>query len=258
MRSPHYTQTRQFSRVVIGGLLAAALQLSSWGCAAVAEPPASASRTPGPAASTASSPTTPGASWVAPELQHQFAGAVPALPVLPGAPPIGDCAQLIAVLRSNADLGERAEMPQFNAYALCIAAALAADARQPTGASRFDRNSAAAQIVAHLDLASVRSSLAPRRPAAHYTLSDFRFESTKLEPLSVELVGQGFRYRFDVLAMGDFSGAGGQQSLVKFTDRALGGTYDRSTILVLSWPTGQVSITATDGLDLLRRRPTGR
>lgn len=186
------------------------------------------------------------------------AGRAPALAPLPvqpangAAPAITTCEQLLAFLRSGADPGERLESPAFNAYVDCLASAVIDAARPAPGPSRFDPGQAGRQIFDNLDLAHVASSLAPRRPAEHYRLRDFSFRSTRIEPLSVELLSEGFRYRVDVLAAGDFRRRGDAGLLVRLSEKALAGSYDRSTLWVLEWAPGGDRIDAFDALDLLR------
>lgn len=183
------------------------------------------------------------------------------LPELPGPqdePVIRSCADLLAALRAGTDLGERMELPEFNAYSNCLAKAVIAQGRG-TNTSRFDLTQAGQQILTSLDLANVPSSLAPRRPAEHYRLLDFSFRSQRIDPLAVELVADGFTYRFEVLAAGDFRGIGAGELLVRLVDHATnGGTYDGSSLLVLDWTPKGDAIVATDALDLLRPQAARR
>jgi hypothetical protein len=143
------------------------------------------------------------------------------------------------------------ENREFGAYAMCLASAVAKNGGAPS-ATRFNLDKPGPQILAHLDLASVRSSLAQRRPAVHYFLSDFRFSLIRVAPLSVELATDSFRYCFDVLAAGDFRHSGSTELLVRFSDRAIEGTYDSTAILILTWPPDQDTIEAADAVDFLR------
>ncbi len=58
--------------------------------------------------------------------------------------------------------------------------------------SSLGAGDAGERIYRDLDLASLASSLAPRRPAQHYRLQDFKFDYVQIEPLSVVLRGNGF------------------------------------------------------------------
>jgi hypothetical protein len=162
------------------------------------------------------------------------------------------CADLIAALRAAKDLGEVSESPQFNAYVDCLAVALIAEGRGTRDGS-LDARHAGERIYRDLDLASVASSLAPRRPAEHYRLQDFKFDSVQTQPLSVTLRGNGFFYRFQVLALGDFRGLGKAELLVRFTDRATNqGTYDTQSVLVLDATSDAKGLQATDAIDVLK------
>jgi hypothetical protein len=162
------------------------------------------------------------------------------------------CADLVAALRAGKDLGEAAEQPPFNAYADCLAVALVADGRAAPDAA-FDARSAGERLYRDLDLASVASSLAPRRPAEHYTLQDFKFDAVRIGPLQAQLQGNGFSYTLDVLALGDFRHVGRSELLVRFTDRATrAGTYDRRTVLVIDAAPRAPALVATDAIDVLK------
>ena len=161
------------------------------------------------------------------------------------------CGDLLEALRTGKDLGEIPERRAFTAYERCVRDAL-------TSHGQGDRNGRLAlarvgdQIYRDLDLATVRSSLAPRRPAEHYRLRDFKFDTVRVDALSVELTDGAFSYAVDVLAIGDFRHRGQAELLVRFTDRATrGGSYDRTTLLVLDIAPDSGTITATDALDVL-------
>ncbi len=132
-----------------------------------------------------------------------------------------------------------------------MAAALVADGRAVRDAS-FDAGHAGERIYRDLDLASVQSSLAPRRPSLHYRLQDFEFESVQIEPLSVVQRGKDFTYTFRVLARGDFRHVGKLELLVRFIDRATNqGTYDKQCLLVLDTTPSSTAVRATDAIDVL-------
>ncbi len=195
-----------------------------------------------------------GVALLNPSFKHYLSNICERLPPLPGPPgstQIGNCAELIAAIASGVDINERKERKEFGAYSMCIASAVVGTGAGAS-ASRFDLHQAGKQIAAYLDLASVRSSLAPQRPATHYFLSNFQFKSIHVDPYSVKLATDHFRYNFDVLAAGDFRHSGSRELLVRFTDRAIGGSYDSATILILSWPLEQDVIEATDAIDYLR------
>jgi hypothetical protein len=162
------------------------------------------------------------------------------------------CPDLVAVLRAGKDLGEAAERPEFNAWADCVAVALIADAG-PAPDATFDVNHAGNRLYRDLDLAGVASSLAPRKPAEHYRLQDFKFDVVTLLPLHAQLQGNGFSYTLDVLALGDFRHAGKSELLVRFTDRATNqGSYDRRSILVVDAAPQPPALVATDAMDVLK------
>ncbi len=166
------------------------------------------------------------------------------------------CADLIAALRAAKDLGKVAESPWFNAYVDCMAVALVAAGRGARDKS-FNVRHAGERIYRDLDLASVASSLAQQRPAQHYRLQDFKFDSVQIDSLSVILRGNGFLYTFQVLALGDFRGLGKAELLVRFTDRATNqGTYDKQSVLVLDATPSSAALQATDAIDVLKAGTT--
>ena len=188
-------------------------------------------------------------------LDHGLSAPASALPLLVNRSEgieLHSCADLIAALRAAKDLGEVAESPRFNAYVDCMAMALVADGRGARDAS-FDVRHAGKRIYRDLDLASVASSLAPRRPSQHYRLRDFKFDSVQIGPLSAVLRGNGFSYTFQVLALGDFRHLGKTELLVRFTDRAINhGTYDKQSLLVVDVTSSSAALQATDAIDVLK------
>jgi hypothetical protein len=167
------------------------------------------------------------------------------------------CADLIDALRSSKDLGEVPELPRFNEYVDCLTVTLLAEGRGARDSS-FDLHRAGETIYRDLDLASVRSSLAPRRPAEHYRLRDFKQASVEIGRLSVSLHLDGFSYEFKVLALGDFQHLGQTELLIRFTDRATqGGSYNRSSLLVVDVSPQSPAVVAVDAMDVLRARVGG-
>ena len=159
------------------------------------------------------------------------------------------CADLIRALQADNVPEEVTELPEFNAWAPCQSAALAA---QGHAAGGFDASDAGERLYRGLDLATVESSLAQDRPAEHYRLSDFRSAQAEIAPSSVTLHDKGFLYELRVLAVGDFRHVGHGEWLVRFIDRSVaGGSYDRTAILVVD-ATADGSLIATDALDVLR------
>jgi hypothetical protein len=159
------------------------------------------------------------------------------------------CADLLAALRADRVPEEAVELPEFNAYAGCQAAALVARGRR---ADDLDTSEAGARLYHRLDLATVPSSLAQARPADHYHLDDFKSARVSLGPSSVTMRDHGFFYEMRVLAVGDFRRAGHGEFLVRFVERSeTGGSYDRMAILVVD-PAPGGGLVATDALDVLR------
>jgi len=187
------------------------------------------------------------------DLSQALARPASALPPLSGprGVPITTCNELLTQLRSGFDLGEQRERREFAAWSNCLAGGVIAGAR-PSGRNTFDLQHAGQQILMRLDLATVPSSLAQRRPAEHYRLTDFQFSSSRIEPLSLELVSEAFRYNFVVLASADFRGTGSAALLVRFTQRASAGSYDSNTLLILESATKDEAIVATDAIEHLQ------
>ena len=162
------------------------------------------------------------------------------------------CRDLLDALRAGKALGEIPERKEFGDYEWCIRDALASHGQGYEGGGRFDLEHGGDQIYRDLDLATVRSSLAPRRPAEHYRLRDFKFDTVRAGSLSLALADGAFSYGVDVLTIGDFRHCGQAELLVRFTDRSVrGGSYDHTTLLVLDIAPDSGTITATDALDVL-------
>lgn len=159
------------------------------------------------------------------------------------------CADLVQALRADRVPEEVTELPEFNSWARCQAAALVA---QGTAADGFDAHDAGERLYRGLDLATVESSLAQDKPAEHYVLADFKTAKVEIAPTAVTLHDKGFLYEFRVLAVGDFRHAGHGEWLVRFIERSVdGGSYDRTAILVVD-PSSPTTLAATDALDALR------
>jgi len=162
------------------------------------------------------------------------------------------CSDLLQALRDDKVPEEVVEQQPFNAYEDCLPPALLAQGRAP-GSAGPGAKDAGERLYRDLDLSTVPSALAPRRPAEHYRLSDFSFASVKVEPLSVSVRDDAFSHELRVLAVGDFRRSGRSELLVRFTERALnGGSYDRTSVLVVDGAPDGTTWTATDALAVLR------
>lgn len=86
------------------------------------------------------------------------------------------------------------------------------------------------------DLATVRSSLGPRRTPAKRTFTDFEMKPSQLaEDSAVFLIPGDWLYELRVVARGDFNHDGIEDLKVCFVDRAFnGGTYDAAQGLLLT------------------------
>ena len=171
--------------------------------------------------------------------------------VLPSLGSISNCSELITAITSGVELGEQMERPEFINYSMCLASVLVSGGRA-FSTSRFELNNAGRQIMGHLDLNLLHSSLAQRRPSTHYFLSNFQFKTTQVDPLSVKLVTDYFRYDFDILATGNFRQSNNGELLVRFADKAITGSYNSVTILILSWIPNEDTIQITEAIDFLR------
>lgn len=188
---------------------------------------------------------------LAPDLEARVSQAMPALVDQRAGIELRNCADLLDALRLSKDLGEIAERPQFNAYVDCLMPAMLAEGRGVRAAG-LGLQGAGERLYRALDLATVPSSLAPRRPAAHYRLSDFSGGSVQIAPLSVDMQLDGFSYQFKVLAVGDFQHAGQTEWLVQFTDRATGaGSYHRRALLVIDASGSSGPVLAVDAMAVL-------
>jgi len=250
LAKPHWL--RRPAPLRAGTALLAALSL--WACAGAAD----AARDRGPGAALA---TAPSAVRVldAGLLRYlaQPAHALPPLDGVPGANPVTTCEQLVGAFRAGMEPGELRERPAFAAWSDCLAGALIARG-QGIASGALDLENAGQRIFQDLDLASVPSSLAPRRPADHYHLSDFSFVTQRIEPLAVRLESDSFDYAFEILATGDFRRDGHAAWLVRLTDHAKAGSYAMKTLLLVAPRQPGSALIATDAIELLIGPPTGR
>ncbi|SFK42230.1 hypothetical protein SAMN04488082_12363 [Desulfomicrobium apsheronum] len=196
--------------------------------------------------------------WANPTIKELIykENCLPSLKIAPNEKPIHNCNSLVRAINSGVDLGETKERKEFNSYWKCLVRAVA-ERGIAAERSRFDLSKAGTQIFQRLDLASVRSSLAPRRPSTHYYLRDFIFASKQMNATSLTLdtapPGEdGFYYNFEILATGDFLRDGMLDLLVTFTDDATLGTYHSVQVLILSWPYDKESITAVEAIQFLQ------
>ena len=105
------------------------------------------------------------------------------------------------------------------------------------------------------DLATIRSSLGPRRTPAKRTLADLGMKPSQSTEESVVFSIPGdWLYELRVVARGDFNGDGIEDLKVCFVDHALnGGTYDAAQGLLLTRYSGDgyviaLSYSLEDGL----------
>lgn len=86
------------------------------------------------------------------------------------------------------------------------------------------------------DLATIRSSLGPRRTPARRTFTDFGMKPTQSTDDAIVFLSPGdWLYELQVVARGDFNGDGIEDLKVCFVDRALnGGAYDSAQGLLLT------------------------
>ncbi|MBS63626.1 hypothetical protein [Salinisphaera sp.] len=89
-------------------------------------------------------------------------------------------------------------------------------------------------IVSTLDLASFRNSLGPRREPGDHTFADLGMEPTSRATDGVVFESNDWRYRIQVLERGDFNQDGIEDLKLCFQDRALDGSYNVQTPLLVS------------------------
>lgn len=164
---------------------------------------------------------------------------------------IGNCTDLIRYLASGRELGEAAELPSFKPYKVCLEREVISRSRH-FSTNPFNPRSIGQQLFQHLDLSSIASALAQRKPAEHYRFVDLNFLAHKAEAQTLTLKEKGFTYRMEAIALGDFLRNGRAQLLVRFSEKATQGSYDQTALYVLDWPDPQGLIEATSVLDLLR------
>ena len=102
--------------------------------------------------------------------------------------------------------------------------------------SYFPKEDLGLFLAMRFDLASIRSSVGPRRTPALRTFADFGMKPSRAtqDILVYETLGD-WRYELKVMARRDVNGDGIEDLEVCFSDQALnGGSYDRSKGLLLT------------------------
>lgn len=117
-----------------------------------------------------------------------------------------------------------------------VSALLFLPVRASTSDSYFPQKGLGDVLSNRFDLATIRSSLGPRRTPATRTFSDFGMKPTQSTDDAVVFLNPGhWLYELRVVARGDFNGDGIEDLKVCFVDRALnGGTYDAAEGLLLT------------------------
>ena len=166
---------------------------------------------------------------------------------------INTCAELLELLERGLSL-EKARVDRvFSTYQPCLALSLLRYAQTPR-VSYFNHEALGEQILNHLNLATLHSSLYPRAksPKQGFTFSDFKFPSVKTAPHSLTIEDQGWHYGVDVLAASDFDGDGIEDVVATFYDDAKAGTYFSIATLLLTQTVSGGWIVAENAGNLVR------
>lgn len=118
--------------------------------------------------------------------------------------------------------------------AACLVLASPAHAAEPV--SYFPKSGLGQFLAQNFDLASIRSSLGPRRTPAQRTFADFGMKPSKAtdETLVFDQAGH-WLYQMDIVGRRDVNGDGIEDLEVCFLDRARnGGSYHASQGLLVS------------------------
>ncbi|MBR7800517.1 hypothetical protein [Undibacterium fentianense] len=100
--------------------------------------------------------------------------------------------------------------------------------------SHFVKKDVLEQIVTDFDLATIRSSLGPRRDQSHRTLHSFGFTKSTPTPNTLVLEDEGFIYQIQLLHRGDLNQDGVEDLALCLTEKAKQGTYHAQKPLLVS------------------------
>ncbi|MBV7534231.1 hypothetical protein KW842_00490 [Duganella sp. sic0402] len=105
-----------------------------------------------------------------------------------------------------------------------------------SGVSYFPDRDLGRFLSEKFDLATIRSSLGPRRTPAKRTFLDFGMKPSQVtEDSAVFLTPGDWLYELRIVGRGDFNGDGFEDLKVCFIDRALnGGTYNTAEAMLLT------------------------
>ncbi|MDH3671585.1 MAG: hypothetical protein OES46_10525 [Gammaproteobacteria bacterium] len=166
---------------------------------------------------------------------------------------IKTCAELLELLEQGLSLEEARVDRVFSGYQTCLVLSILRYAQSPR-VSYFKHQALGDQILKHLNLATLRSSLYPRAksPKQGFTFSDFKFSSIETTPHALAVEDEGWRYGVNVLAASDFNGDGIEDVVATFYDDAKTGTYFSITTLLLTQTEPDGRIAAEDAGGLVR------
>jgi hypothetical protein len=135
-------------------------------------------------------------------------------------------------------------------YQTCIANYIFKHAR-PSHYSGF-RNDFSDLIYDNLLISSFPSSLHNQTDENKDSLKKLGLKLTHHSETSILFKQEGWEYRFDLLAKGDFNHDGNEDLLVQFIDKAIVGNYFGVEILVLTKPPKDKFWRAQEGVSFLR------
>lgn len=143
------------------------------------------------------------------------------------------CQEYLALLEQGAEPATDADASVALEYAYCglFRAVLRAT---PVRRSNFD-SPLGSTLYRHLDLTTVRTSLAPSVPDGKFTLESI-FAEASVSQHAVEIHTSDWDYTLRVLAAGDFDGDGREDLVVLFIDDAREGTFLITSTLILVRP----------------------
>lgn len=100
--------------------------------------------------------------------------------------------------------------------------------------SHLPKKKVEAFVVEKLDLATIRSSLNPRRKTHERTFRDVKIGPSSKGPGEVELKTADWVYKISILGRKDYNQDGIEDLAICFEDRALSGNYHTITPLLLT------------------------
>ena len=146
---------------------------------------------------------------------------------------ITGCGDLFSYLGEGGSTVALTEQAAWGHYNGCLAVGLL-DRLQPFQKARFPSDAIGADIYRHLDLRTMRSSFGPKHDDKHFTLEALANGHIETTRHRIVIENPDWYYELKTLAHGDFNRDHREDLLIFFVDKARGGTYQSSQLLLLT------------------------